>query len=161
LATSGGNGSRPKIAGGNLPSRLGNLAIASGKVTGVDGSTLSVSGITVSPGNFPRRESKGSKRPAPPKSQNLTLTTSSSTTVTTTQSATSSDLAVGDCVVAFGPATSNGSVTADTVRITSTNGSSCASGVKRFGGGGGPTISGGGSGGNQGFFQVPDGGGGA
>jgi hypothetical protein len=156
-----GNGSQPKFAGGNFQNRLGNFAIASGKVTAVNGSTLSVSGVTVSPGSFPRQESKVSEKRTPPKTQNLKLTTSGSTTVMTTQSATASDLAVGDCVVAFGPAASNGSVTADNVRITSTDNSSCAMGFRRFGGGGAPTIFGGGSGSNQGFVQAPDGGGGA
>ena len=39
--------------------------------------------------------------------------------------AASTDLAVGDCVSAFGPAATNGSVTATTVRITSTGGGTC------------------------------------
>jgi hypothetical protein len=43
-------------------------------------------------------------------------------------------VAVGDCVSAFGPAGTTGSVTATTVRITSTGGGTCTSG---FGGGGG------------------------
>jgi hypothetical protein len=54
-------------------------------------------------------------------------------------------------VSAFGPAASNGAVTATTVRITSTGGGSCT-GVGRFGGGpggffgAGPGPAGGGSG---------------
>jgi hypothetical protein len=46
-------------------------------------------------------------------------------------------VAVGDCVSAFGKTASNGAVTATSVRVTSTGGSTCATG---FGGGfgGGP-----------------------
>ena len=65
-----------------------------------------------------------------------------------TQSAASSALAVGDCVSAFGPAASNGAVTAITVRITSTGGSSCTGGA--FGGGFGGRGFGGGFGGGPG-----------
>jgi hypothetical protein len=67
-------------------------------------------------------------------------------------------VAVGDCVLAVGPAASNGSVTADSVRITSTNSSSCT-GFARFGGGGRPGVFGRGPGG--GFGAAPTGGGGA
>jgi hypothetical protein len=62
-------------------------------------------------------------------------------------------------VVAVGPAASNGSVTADSVRISSTGSSSCTGGFARFGGGGGPTVFGGVPGG--GFKAAPSGGGSA
>ena len=162
-AVRGGTGNPPKNPGSAIRNRFGNFAFASGKVTAVNGSTLSVSGVTISPGSFPRSGSNGSKnskRFTPPKPQSLKLTTSTSTTVATTQSATSADVAVGDCVVAVGPAATNGSVTADSVRITSTNSSSCTGGFTRFGGGGGPTAFGGGPGGG-GFKTGPAGGGGA
>ena len=160
FALRGGTGNPPMDPRSGFRARLGNFAFASGKVTAVDGSTLSVSGITLSPGSFPPSRTNGSndsKRFTPPKTQDLKLTTSGSTTVTTTQSATPSDVAVGDCVVAVGPAASNGSVTADSVRITSTDASSCTGGYARFGGGGGPTFFGGGPGG--GFKAAPTGGG--
>jgi hypothetical protein len=52
-------------------------------------------------------------------------------------------LAVGDCVSAFGPASTTGAVTATTVRITSTGGKTCTTG---FGGGfGGGGFGGGGA----------------
>jgi hypothetical protein len=142
----GSSGNPPRNFGGAFRSRFGNFAIASGEVTGVNGSTLTVSGISISPGTFGDRTSKGSKNsksskhPTTPKTQTLKLTTSSSTTVNATQTAASTDLAVGDCVSAFGPAASNGAVTADTVRITSTGGASCTGG---FAGGGGPGFFGG------------------
>ena len=128
-------GSARRFAGG-----LSSIAIASGKVTGVSGSTVSVSGVDISPGSFRTKSSssKSSKTPRPskpvaPKTENLKITTSGSTTLTSTQSAAATDLAVGDCVTAFGPAATNGAVTATTVRITSTGGASCTGG---FGGGG-------------------------
>jgi hypothetical protein len=122
------------------------LDIASGKVTAVNGSTLTISGISISPGSVraPSKSNSKNTRPAKPKTETLKVTTSSSTPVNTTQSVTSGALAVGDCVSAFGPAATNGSVTADTVRISSTGGGSCSGG---FPGGGG------------GFFGGPGGGG--
>ena len=145
-------GTRPSFPSGAGPNNfrrtLANLDIASGKVTAVTGSTLTVSGISLSGGTFGRfnRSSATSKtkKPTPPKTQTLKVTTSGSTTVNATQSAAATDLAVGDCVSAFGPAATNGSVTATTVRITSTGGGTCT----------------GGFGGRGGFFGGPDGGGG-
>ncbi len=133
---------------GRFAGGLNSIAIASGKVTGVSGSTVSVSGVDVSPGSFRTKSSssKSSKtsKPIAPKTENLKITTSGATTLTATQSAAATDLAVGDCVTAFGPAATNGAVTATTVRITSTGGASCTGG---FGGGGGFFRGGGGFGG--------------
>jgi hypothetical protein len=141
------SGSRPSFPGGgsgssNFRKQLASLAIASGKVTEVHGSTVTVSGIKFSLGSFSGRGSTNSKtsknkKPVAPKKEKLTIATSSSTTVSSTQSAASTDLAVGDCVSAFGPGASNGAVTATTVRITSTGGTSCTGGSGRFPGGGG------------------------
>jgi hypothetical protein len=135
----------------NFRQRLASIAIASGKVKSVKGSTLTLSGFSLNPGQFTRgAATSGSKakKPTPPKTEILTITTSKTTTVSATQSAAATDLAVGDCVSAFGPAASNGAVTANTVRITSTGGASCTSGFGRFGGGPG-----------GGFFGGPGGGG--
>jgi hypothetical protein len=146
----GTSGSRPLFPGGgsgssNFPKRLAAFVVAAGKVTAVHGSSVTISGIKLSPGSFAGRGSTNSKssskkkKPAAPKSEKLTITTSKSTTVSATQSASSSDLAVGDCVRAFGPAASNGAVTATTVRITSTGGASCTGpGGGFFAGGGFP-----------------------
>jgi hypothetical protein len=155
----GTSGTRPSFPAGaqrrfsgSFPGGLSNLAIASGKVTGVSGSTISVSGIDISPGNFVRpktssnSKSAKSKRPVIPKTETLKVTTTGSTTVTSTQATEATDLALGDCVSAFGPAATNGAVTATTVRITSTGGASCTGG---FGGGGG-FFGGGGFGGGGG-----------
>jgi hypothetical protein len=151
-AEGGGSFSRGGTGNGssNFRKQLASIAIASGKVKSVKGSTLTVSGFSLSPGQFSPASAKSSsktKKPTPPKTQTLTITTSKSTTVSATQSAAATDLAVGDCVTAFGPAASNGAVTANTVRITSTGGASCTTGFGRFGGGGG-----------GGFFGGPGGG---
>ncbi len=138
---SGTGGTRPSFPAGSarrFAGGLSSLAIASGKVTGVSGSTVSVSGVDISPGSFSRNKASSSKssktaKPVAPKTENLKITTSGSTTLSSTQSAAATDLAVGDCVTAFGPAATNGAVTATTVRITSTGGASCTGG---FGGGG-------------------------
>jgi hypothetical protein len=153
-----GGGTRPSFPTGgsgasNFRKQLASLAFASGKVTAVNGSTVTVSGINVSPSSLPRRtsksgsqSSKSAKKPTLPKTQTLKITTSSSTTLNATQSAAASDLAVGDCVSAFGPAANNGAVTATTVRISMPSGGSCTGGFGRFAGGGGG-FSGGGPGG--------------
>ncbi len=136
------SGTRPSFPAGSAHrfAGLASIAIASGKVTGVSGSTVSVSGSDITPGSFrtkasSSKSSKSSKtsKPAAPKTENLKITTSGSTTLSSTQSAAATDLAVGDCVTALGPAATNGAVTATTVRITSTGGATCTAG---FGGGG-------------------------
>ena len=159
----GPNGSRPSFPTGgsgarNFRNQLASLQVASGKVTAVKGSAFTVSGITLAPGNFARpsgnsrsNSKSNTKKPTQPKTQTLKITTTSSTTVNSTQSTSASALAVGDCVSAFGPAASNGAVTATTVRITSTGGGSCTGGGGFFGGGG--------FGGGGGFPGGPGGGG--
>ena len=134
-------GTRPSFPtggrAGNFAKQFANLAIASGKVTAVNGSTLTVSGVSISGGNFAaRNKTSKSKTPTKPKTETLKVTTSSSTPVNTTQTVSSTALAVGDCVSAFGPAATNGSVTATTVRITSTGGGTCTGGFGGPGGGG-------------------------
>jgi hypothetical protein len=136
----GGAGGRPSFAGG------ANFAVATGKVTAVKGSTLSVSGTLLNQ-LFNRAAkkptSKTTKKPGALKTQNLKVTTGKSTTLSETVSATSAAVAVGECVSAFGKPSSTGAVAATTVRITSTGGKTCSSG---FGGG----FGGGGQGGASG-----------
>jgi hypothetical protein len=128
--TGSGGANLPKGASsGHFPRQLASLSIASGKVTAVTGSTITVSGISLSPGNLPRSTKGKSTKPSTPKVQTLKITTTSSTPVSATQAAASTDLAVGDCVSAFGPATTNGAVTASTVHIISTGGSNCMGGL--------------------------------
>jgi hypothetical protein len=157
------SGSRPSFPSGgsgssNFRKLFASLSIASGKVTAVNGSTITVSGINVSPGSFTRTSNKSStsksskaKKPTLPKTETLKITTSSSTTLSATQTVAANALAVGDCVSAFGPAATNGSVTATTVRITSTGGGTCTGGgAGFFGGGGGGGFAGAGGGGGGG-----------
>ncbi len=164
----GTGGSRPSFPGGgsgssNFRRQLASLSLASGAVTAVHGSTVTVSGVKVSLGSFPGRGSTNSKtssqrkKPVAPKKEKLTITTSSSTTVSATQSALSTDLAVGDCVSAFGPGASNGAVTATTVRITSTGGRTCTAARGGFFGGGGFPGGRGGFPGGGGFPGAPGG----
>lgn len=145
-------------AGSNFRRLAGSFAIASGKVTGISGSTITVSGITLNPGSRPTQSKNGknskTSKPTAPKTQTLKVTTSSSTPVSATETAASTDLAVGDCVSAFGPAATNGSVTATNVRITSTTAAgNCSAGPPGVAGGpgvpggGGPVIFGGPGGG--------------
>jgi hypothetical protein len=105
----------------------------------VSGSTISLSGTLLST-VFNRSTStatgKSGTKPPKLKTQKLKITAASSTTLSETQSTSATALAVGDCVTAFGPASSTGAVTASTVRITSTGGKSCTSGFGGFGGGG-------------------------
>jgi Domain of unknown function (DUF5666) len=120
-----------------------NLSIASGKVTSVSGSTVSLSGILLGQFARPTSSSNSTKKPTAPKKQNLSVTVSGSTTLTQTQATTAASLAVGDCVSAFGQTASNGAVSAATVRITSTGGKTCSSGFGGFGGGFGGGTGGG------------------
>jgi hypothetical protein len=153
-------GTRPSFtpgSGRNVPNPA-SVAVATGKVKAVNGSTLSVSGLDLSPASFVRpkastNSSKSSstktKKPSTPKTETLKITTTSATTVAATQSSAATDLAVGDCVSAFGPATTTGAVTATTVRITSTGGQSCTGSFTSGGGffrGGGAGQGPGGSG---------------
>ncbi|HMD46051.1 MAG TPA: DUF5666 domain-containing protein [Acidimicrobiales bacterium] len=118
-----------------------NLTFASGKVTAVGPSSITIHGVTGGGFGFVRAGTKSGTKPAAPKPTTIPVTTTSSTTYSQTQTTASSALAVGDCVTAFGPTGSTGNVTAATVRITSPHGSSgCA--TRGFGGGGpgGPTF---------------------
>jgi hypothetical protein len=137
--------------GGGFPgARRLNFDLASGKVTAVSGSTLTLSGLIFNPTTRPKStSSKGSKKPAKASNlitQKIKVTTSKSTTLSETQVAAASALAVGDCVTAFGQLASTGAVTAQSVSIDSTSAATCAGPggfFSRSGGpGGGPPFSG-------------------
>ncbi len=127
----------------------GTFSIASGKITAVSGSTISMSGIQLTPGILSQGSTKStkSKKPVQPKSERLKITTSKSTSITQILVAVPSDVVVGACVSAFGSTATNGAVTSTSVHITSTGASSCTTG---FGGGpgfvGGRGFGGGGAG---------------
>jgi hypothetical protein len=147
----GAGGAGAGGAGGGFRRFAGtsNLAIGSGKVTAISGSSITMSGYLLSslfgkrPAKSTSKTSKSKPKITLPKTEKLKITTSKSTTVSSTQSATSSALAVKDCVTAFGPTTTTGAITAATVRITSTGATTCSA----FGGFGGGGFGGGGGGG--------------
>jgi hypothetical protein len=149
----GGGASGSSRAGGRFtpPARSGagggrafpgaaNIAFASGQVTKVASTTLTLSGISSASLQKAAKASskaKSSKKatPAAPKATTVKVKLASTTTFSQTQPATASNLAVGDCVSASGTASSTGAVTATTVRITSTGGQSCTAGFGGFRGG--------------------------
>ena len=103
----------------------------------------------MSPGQFPPghdhvRAQDQSKKPATPKTRDAhDHDVEVDDGERDADAPSSTDLAVGDCVSAFGPAASNGAVTATTVRITSTGGGSCTGGLGGFCGAGGGFFGGG------------------
>jgi hypothetical protein len=120
-----GGGGRPGGFGGGGASRPAGgaaVSIASGKVTAVKGSTISVSGTVFNPGNA----SKGSKPST--KKQSLKVNTTTSTSYGLTESTSAAALALGDCVTAAGQSGATGAVTATNVSITSTGGATCSPG---------------------------------
>ncbi|MGO9457364.1 MAG: DUF5666 domain-containing protein [Acidimicrobiales bacterium] len=159
----GGGSFRPPSGstGGNFPHRAtaqaggyrrafpgaGDTGFASGKVTMVASTTLTLSGI--SSAAFGKETAKAAAQakttgssgksknaksdPTAPKATTVHVKLASSTTYTETQPAAASSLAVGDCVAATGTSSTNGSVSASTVAITSTGGQSCTVGFG-FGG---------------------------
>jgi hypothetical protein len=128
-------GSTFPTTGGTRPARTpgAGFGFATGKVTAVTGTTLTVDGF--SSANFRPGSSTSTSTPT---AAPVTVDLKSTTTYHATRAATASNLAVGDCVTATGNTSSNGSVTASVVRITSTGGQACtAAGGRFFGGFGG------------------------
>ena len=136
----GGGSGRPPSGGSfpgggsGRPRGVPNIGFASGEVTAVNSGSLTVSGFSSASLSAPKKTAKG-KRPTV-KISKVKVTTSSSTTYKESQGAASTALAVGDCVTAAGSNDSTGAVTASSVQITSTGGSSCTSGFGGVGGGG-------------------------
>ncbi len=116
-----GNGNFRPPNGSNRRS-FGNFSFASGSVTAVNGSTITVSE------NNPRTN----------QASNVTVTVTSSTTYSQTQSARSSDLAVGKCATASGSSSSTGAITAQTINISTPGSNGCTSGFGGRGFGGPP-----------------------
>jgi hypothetical protein len=79
-----------------------------------------------------------------------TVTTDASTTYTKVVSASSSALAVGQCIAATGPSDQTGAVTANTINIRQPGPNGCVAGRGGFGGRGGGGAGGGGGGGGGG-----------
>ena len=98
---------------------FGDFARATGKVSAVTGSTMTVVGTTRSG------------------SVTYTVTVDPSTMYTTTGSGTAASLAVGKCVIAFGSTDSTGAVAANRIAVSPASSSGCTTagfGRGRFGG---------------------------
>lgn len=111
-----GTGTRP--AGGF---RGGSFGAASGQVTAVSGSTLTVD----------------ETNPQTQKSSSVTVTVTGTTTFTTTATATAGAIAVGQCARAFGTADSTGAIAATSLTVSAPTNGSCTTGFGFRGGFGG------------------------
>jgi hypothetical protein len=126
----GGSGGAPggEAPGGQRPTggfrgRLaGQFAAASGSVTAVTGSKVTVNEVN----------------PRTKKSSSVVVTLSSVTAFSERQSAAAADLAVGKCASSFGSADSTGAVTATSITISTPGASGCTTGFGGFGGGRAP-----------------------
>ena len=108
------------------------------------GTSVTISGFSSASFTRPSGKKPAKKATAKqqPKATTVKVAVNGSTTYTETQSAAATDLAVGDCVRATGASSSNGSVAAASVDITSTGGQTCTGGFGFSGGGPGATTSG-------------------
>jgi hypothetical protein len=107
---------------------------ANGKITQIDGDTLTVESQRP---QFNPNGAAGSTSSTPTMTTvTRTVTLSSATTYTTTEAASAADLKVGKCVTALGSTDSNGTLTATTIALRPADASgSCTAGM--FGGFGG------------------------
>lgn len=117
------------------------LGFAGGKVTGLATKTITISGFSSASFSKPKKttskkpsssSSSKSHRTARPKATTVHVKVNSSTTYTEAQAATAANLAEGDCVTATGTSASNGTISASTIRITSSGGVSCTAGFGAF-----------------------------
>lgn len=106
--------------------------VAGGTIVSSSPSSLVLNGTSLT---FKAGSTAGSVPPTTASSSNIHVAFGPSTTYTEVRPASATILAVGDCVVANGPADSTGAVTARLVRITSTGGQICTASPGRFGGG--------------------------
>ena len=110
-----GNGTRPAGARGFGNGRFG---VASGAVTAVNGS-----GVTINEIN-----------PVTKATSSVTVTLTASTTFTTTSPASSTDLALGKCARANGTADATGAISARSITISTAGPNGCTGGFGRAGG---------------------------
>ena len=132
--------------GGSFPTRtttpgetFPQFSTAFGQVSSVSSSGFVVSGTEHS-ATFRPGSSKSTTTTTTPPKTDITVTTSSSTTVSQIQSASASNLSVGECVTAIGSSSSTGAVAANTISIRQPVNGECFGG---FGGGGGGGFGGG------------------
>ena len=107
-----GTGSRPV---GARPFGNGQFGIASGSVTAVNGSEVTINEVN----------------PVTKAASSVTVTLTASTTFTTTDPASSTDLAVGKCARANGSADTTGAISARSITISTAGPNGCTAG---FGG---------------------------
>lgn len=126
----GGQAASRRSSGGHGP---GRFAFVVGKVVTASGAGISVQG-SLRAGRRPG----GRRASTPQPSTLLKVITSSATVYQQIVPATSSDLAVGKCVLARGPASDTGSIAAVVVSISSAGPGGCVAspGHRRFPGGG-------------------------
>lgn len=125
------SGPRPPNGGRFAGRGPGQFGVASGSVTSVSGSKVSVS----------------ETNPSTKATSNVVVTLASATTFTQRTSASATDLAVGKCAMAIGSASSTGAVTARSITISSPGANGCTQGFAGFGraNGGAPGAGPGGS----------------
>ena len=134
-AGAGGGTTRTTLSPAQVQQRLATLGVSDGKVTAISGNTVTVQ-VPPPPSTTTSTTRAGATRvrvtPLPQ------FTYNSSTQFSELKTASPSDLAVGQCVMAFGPSDSTGTVTAQriTIRPAGPNGCSTGLGGGRFGGGG-------------------------
>ncbi|HEX3981529.1 MAG TPA: DUF5666 domain-containing protein [Acidimicrobiales bacterium] len=114
----GGSGRRP-AGGRSFRGGAAGFGAASGSVTAVNGST-----VTVSEAN-----------PQTKKTSSVVVTLTPSTTYTQHTTAAASDLAVGKCATAVGTADTTGAVTARSITISTPGANGCSTGFGGFRGG--------------------------
>jgi hypothetical protein len=132
----GGQGAAGRGFGGALP--------VSGKVTAVDGSTITVAAVSFRGGRAAGTGGTASPNPTPSPTS-VEVTTTAATTYTKTVSATAKALAVGQCVTAIGSANDTGAITATTIASQPPVNGECGGGfgARRTGTGSGGTTTGG------------------
>jgi hypothetical protein len=139
------SGQRPSGAPTGGPGGFGGFgAFTSGKVTAIDGSTITVDAIQIS---------RGAGASPTPTTAPKQITVDSSTTYTATTASTAQAMQVGLCAVARGKADDSGAVAATAITVSDPVNGACGTG---FGGFRGPR--GGQGGGNQGGGQSTQGG---
>jgi hypothetical protein len=114
--------------------------LASGQVLSLAGGTFVVKGFTVVPPKATSKSTKGSKSKPPAltrKTVETKVTFGSSTQFTTVQQASASNLSVGVCATALGPAGQTGAITATTISLRPAGPSGCTTTFGGFGGFGG------------------------
>jgi hypothetical protein len=127
-----GGGTRPSGAPTGTPGAgrgagggFGGARPVSGRVTAVDGSTITVAAVSFGGG----RGAGGTASPAPtPSTSPVKVTTTAATTYTKTVSASAKNLAVGQCVTAIGSANDTGAVTATLIASQPAVNGECSTG---------------------------------